>query len=106
MDCRTNGVSDQWCDGPMVCRTNGVSDQWSVGPMVCRTNGVSDQWCVGRASDLRSAIMGMALFCESLRIGRFRCTPLPLTTQILTIIFKIYIAIYFSRKWQNVPILI
>ena len=47
MVCRTIGVSDQWCVGPMVCRTNGVSDQWCVGPMVCRTNGVSDQWCVG-----------------------------------------------------------
>ena len=47
MDCRTDGVSDQWCVGPMVCRTNGVSDQWCVGSMVCRTNGVSDQWCVG-----------------------------------------------------------
>ena len=23
----------------MVCRTNGVSDHWCVGPMVCRTNG-------------------------------------------------------------------
>ena len=22
------------CVGPMVCRTNGVSDQWCVGPMV------------------------------------------------------------------------
>ena len=47
MVCRTNGVSDQWCVGPMVCRTNGVSDHWCVGPMVCRTIGVSDQWCVG-----------------------------------------------------------
>ena len=47
MVCRTNGVSDQWCVGPMVCRTNGVSDQRCVGPMVCRTNGVWDQWCVG-----------------------------------------------------------
>ena len=28
--CRTNGVSDHWCVGPMVCLTNGVSDQWSV----------------------------------------------------------------------------
>ena len=24
--------------GPMVCRTNGVSDQWCVGPMVYRAN--------------------------------------------------------------------
>ena len=47
MVCRTIGVSDQWCVGPMVCRTNGVSDHWCVGPMVCRTIGVSDQWCVG-----------------------------------------------------------
>ena len=23
---RTNGVSDQWCFGPLVLRTNGVSD--------------------------------------------------------------------------------
>ena len=36
MVCRTNGVSDRWCVGPMVCRTNGVSDQWCVGPMTVR----------------------------------------------------------------------
>ena len=35
MVCRTNGVSDRWCVGPMVCRTIGVSDQWCVGPMIC-----------------------------------------------------------------------
>ena len=38
MDCRSNGVSDQWCVGPMVCWNIGVSDQWCVGLMVCRTN--------------------------------------------------------------------
>ena len=35
MNCRTNGVSDHWCVGPMVCRPIGVSDQWCVGPMTC-----------------------------------------------------------------------
>ena len=39
MVCRTIGVSDQWCVGPMVCRTNGVSDQWCVGPMVSHRLG-------------------------------------------------------------------
>ena len=46
MVCRNNGMSDQWCVGPLVCRTIGVSDQWCVGPLVCRTNGVSDQCSV------------------------------------------------------------
>ena len=30
MDCRTNGLSNQWVVGPMDCRTNGLSDQREV----------------------------------------------------------------------------
>ena len=58
MDCRTNGLSDQWTLGPIDCRTNGLLDQWTIQfvadaihpaaiQYICRTNGLSDQWTVG-----------------------------------------------------------
>ena len=46
MDCRINGLSDQWTVRPVDCRTNGLSDQWIIEPMDCRTSGLSDQWTV------------------------------------------------------------
>ena len=55
MDCRTNGLSDQWtvglfnvrhcCHSP-CCYSVYLADKWTVGPMDCRTNGLSDQCTV------------------------------------------------------------
>ena len=56
MDCRPDGLSDQWTVGPMECRTNGLSDQWTVGlfknchcchSSCCYSVDLSDQWTVG-----------------------------------------------------------
>ena len=61
MNCRTNGLSDQWTVGPKDCMAIGslsllpfillpfsryVGPMASVAPMDCRTNGLSHQWTV------------------------------------------------------------
>ena len=54
--CRTNGVSDHWCVGPLVCRTNGVSDQWSV--TIVKHSGLPSIR-LNQFSDLELVLYGM-----------------------------------------------